>query len=93
MALHEFQNSLEKFVGTMESCHEERELLLQQLAEVSDEIHAVRAAVFALARSRAATAARARELGVTLKELAAVMGVTPARAGQISDKDQEEVHI
>lgn len=69
----------------------EKQLLLQQLQQQSEEIRAVPIVAAELAAARAATAQKLRELGVTLKELAAVMGVGIARAGQIAHPiiDQE----
>lgn len=73
----------------------DKELLLQRLAEQSAEIRAVRHATSAAAAARAATVAQLRALGVTLRELAEVMGVGVARAGQIAHPmmDQEEVRV
>lgn len=72
----------------------DKELLLQRLAEQSAEIRAVRDATSTAAAARAATVAQLRSLGVTLRELAEVMGVGVARAGQIAHPiDQEEVNV
>lgn len=65
----------------------DKELLLQRLAEQSEEIRAVPIVAAELAAARAATVAQLRALGVTLRELAEVMGVGVARAGQIADRD------
>lgn len=69
----------------------EKELLLQRLAEQSAEIRAVRDATSEAAHARAITVHQLRALGVTLRELAEVMGVGVARAGQIAHPmmDQE----
>lgn len=69
--------------------HKER--LLQQLQQQSEEIRAVPIVAAELAAARAATVHQLRQMGVTLKELAEVIGVSVARAGQIAHPiiDQE----